>query len=157
MTLAKGDSPQEAADEFLSKSGATVRRRYVASVHGLSAFVVESSLKDQDTDLGFLSYFIQKDGSVYVFHGFAAVGDYDRYSDTFVRVMQGFDTVRDRAVLDKKPRRVSIESVPSTGRLSDALRALGAEEEMLSDLAILNGKRLDEQVRKAQFVKVVRE
>ena len=70
--------------------------------------------------------------------------------------MEGFDGVRDRAVLNKKPRRVRIERARSSGNLSAVLRGLGTKEEMLSELAVLNGRGLEDRVRKGDWVKVVR-
>jgi predicted Zn-dependent protease len=156
FTLGKGATPQQAADNFVTGAQASVIRRENARVHGLATVVLETSLQSQNTTLQVLSYFIQKDQNIFVFHGFTTPGVYSKFYGTFTTVMTGFDELRNQAALSKKPDRVRIETAKADGDLSTTLKSLGMKEEMLKELSILNGMALEERVKRGDPIKVVR-
>jgi predicted Zn-dependent protease len=156
FTLAKGSSPQQAAESFVSGAKATVLRSQSTNVHGMPAYSVVTTIQAQGGVLQVLSYFIQKEQNIYVFHGFTSADLFSDFSGTFTSVMTGFDQLRNQAALAKKPDRVRIETAKQNSDLATALKGFGMKEEMLKELAILNGMNLEDQVKRGDPVKVVR-
>jgi predicted Zn-dependent protease len=71
--------------------------------------------------------------------------------------MAGFDQLRNQAALTKKPLRVRIERVRQSGDLAAVLRSFKMKEEMLNELAIVNGLRPEDRLQTGSLVKIVRE
>ncbi len=156
FTLGKGTTPQQAADNFATGAQATVLRRESIRVHGMTAYLLETTLQSQNTALQVLSYFIQKDQNIFVFHGFTTPANYSKSYGAFTSVMTGFDELRNQAALNKKPNRVRIETAKQDGTFAAALKGFGMKEEMLKELSILNGIQLEGQVKRGDPVKVVK-
>jgi predicted Zn-dependent protease len=153
-TGAKG-SPAEAARAFVQQNRTSVVEQGNARVNGLPAFRMLSQMRSQQGVLGILSYFIEKDGKVYAFHGFTPGNRYRSYASTFTATMEGFAEIRDAAKLRVEPKRIRVKTVSATGAMRQTLRDFGVKEENLEKLAILNGMRLDDRVHEGFLIKVV--
>jgi predicted Zn-dependent protease len=153
-TAAKG-SPEEVARGFVQQNRASVVEQGSTRVNGLPAFRLLSQVRSQQGVLGILSYFIQKEGKVYVFHGFTPANRYRSYASTFTATMEGFNEIRDSSRLRVEPDRIRAKAVSATGPVRQTLRALGVKEENLEKLAVMNGMRLDDQVQAGSLIKVV--
>jgi predicted Zn-dependent protease len=157
LTLGKSASLDSEADDFVTANKVTVQKREHASVHGYSALAVESSIKNDSESISILSYFISKDGNVFVFHGYTSSDLYDQYRAVFLNAMRGFDQVRDAAVLEKKPVRIHVKQAPRSGNLANVLASLGVPEARQSELALVNGMSVNDQVKQGEWIKVVGE
>lgn len=155
LTLGEGTGAAAAADAFVSGSGAVVSQRKTKSVHGYPCVTVASSVKSDAEELRVLSYFIEKDSKVFVMHGFASAAKYDGHAGDFSRVMEGFNKVTDQSVLNRQPRHLRIKKAPAAGTMRSVLQALGTESGALQEMAVLNGKTLDDRVTAGTLVKVV--
>lgn len=151
--LATAASPDAAATDFVTKSGATQIGSVRKTVNGMPAVALETSISTESGDLRILSYFIQKDDKIYVFHGYSAAANFSQYVTTLSSVMTGFDHLRNQAALNKKPARIRITSVRANGTLEAALRSLGAKDDKLPELALINGMELQDQVKRGDLVK----
>lgn len=156
FTLAKGSDLQQAASEFVDKMKATVLGKESTRVHGMPGVVLETKVQAENNLLQVLSYFIQKDNNIYVFHGFTSPALYSTFASTFKTVMTGFDQLRNPAALNKKPNRVRVETAKQDADFASTLRNFGMKEEMLKELSILNGMALEDWVKRGDAVKVVR-
>lgn len=156
FSLASGDSPRQAASKFVEGAQAQVVREQAVRVHGMTAHEVESQVQSQSSVLHVLSYFIQKDNTIYAFHGYTTTALFSKNAGTFRNVMTGFDQLRNQAALQKQPQRVRIERSERAGDLATVLRGLLMDEKMLKELAILNGMALTDQVKRGDYIKVVR-
>ncbi|NUO78972.1 M48 family metalloprotease [candidate division KSB1 bacterium] len=157
MSLGEGKTPAAAADAFISGAQATVLRRENKRVNGMAAVLLESNVQSQNNVLQVLSYFIQKEQYLYVFHGYTTVALFKNYAGAFEHVMAGFDHLRNQAALTKKPYRVRIERARQGADLATVLRSFKMKEEMLNELSILNGIKLEERLQTGSMVKIVRE
>jgi predicted Zn-dependent protease len=157
LTMGRADTPTAEADAFITDNKASVRRRQTQTVHGFDAVVVESNVQTQNGEIWVMSFFIEKDDKVFVFHGFTIAELYSNYSVSFSQVMLGFENVTDTAVLNKKPKRVRVKKAPQSGNLSTVLGAMGMDTEMLEPIALLNGLDPDARVNKGDWLKVVGE
>jgi predicted Zn-dependent protease len=157
LRLAEGDSPEKAADSFITKNALSVRDRQAATVHGFPAVIVSSTGQSENQQIGVQSYFIKKDASIYAFHGYSEASVVANYTSAFSTTMGGFEEVRDPKVLGKKPQRIHLKKAPKAGTLSSVLEALGMKSAMMKEGAILNGTELTDPVEQGQWVKVVGE
>ncbi|MCG3117917.1 MAG: Beta-barrel assembly-enhancing protease [bacterium] len=157
FSLAKGTSAQEAAQTFAQESQAQVGRSGATQVNGMRAYMLISDVQTQDGGtLRLLSYFIERDGNIYVFHGYTTAALFDSQAPALERVMKSFDQLRNQAALTKQPRRVKIMTVDQAGDLRTVLTHAGMKSEELDELAILNGMYLTDRLERGALVKVVR-
>lgn len=154
LRLAEGDSPEKAADSFVTKNQVAVRSRHSTTVGGFAAVVINGTGKTDNQEIGILSYFIRKDANVYAFHGYSEASAFAGYSNAFASVMGGFEEVRDPEVLGKKPQRLYVKKAPKTGTLSSVLAGLGMGSDTLEDAALLNGLQLTDRVEQGRWIKV---
>ena len=156
FTLARASSPERAASEFLTNAKATELSRAARSVHGMRAIRVVSNVGTGSKMLQLLSYFIRKDQNVYAFHGYTTPALFPSFTGTFESVMTGFDHLRNRAALNKKPNRVRIERIQNGGDLATVLKRFHMKDDMLEELALLNGMKLTDRVKRGDYIKIVR-
>ena len=103
-----------------------------------------------------LSYFIEKDGYVYNFHGVSAGQNFDAYTPAFESTMTNFSLLTDRTKLNVKPDRIKVISIRSTTvSVEEALRYYKVPEDKLKELALLNNMELDHKLKKGEKLKVL--
>jgi predicted Zn-dependent protease len=156
FSLGKGASPQEAAQTFATNAQAEVLRNQATQVNGLRAHTLISNLQTQSGVLRVMSYFIQMDDKIYMFHGYTSPTLFDGIAPTFEQVMKSFDCLRNQAALSKQPRRVKIMTVDQPGDLKQTLTRFGVKQEELEEIAIVNGMYLQDKLQRGDLVKVVR-
>ena len=155
FSISSARSPKAGAQEFVSKNKASVIESGGKKVNGLPAYRLLSQVKSKDGVIRVMSYFIQKDKKVFVFHGFSAANRFDRYRRTFENTMGQFRNLTDPKRLNVKPARIRIRSTRSAGTLKQALKALGVSEGKLKEAALINGKRLGDHVPAKTLVKII--
>jgi predicted Zn-dependent protease len=156
FSLGKGASPQEAAQTFATNAQAEVLRNEATRVNGMPAHLLISNLQTQSGVLRVMSYFIQMDNNIYMFHGYTSSTLFANLAPTFEQVMKSFDRLRNQAALSKQPQRVKIMTVDQPGDVRQTLTRLGVKEAELEEIAILNGMYLQDKLQRGDFVKVVR-
>lgn len=156
FSLGKGASPQEAAQTFATNAKAEVLRNQATQVNGLRAHLLVTNLQTQNGVLRLLSYFIQMDDNIYMFHGYTSPTLFDGMAPTFEQVMKSFDRLRNQAALSKQPRRVKVMTVDQPGDLKQTLTRFGVKQEELEEIAIVNGMYLQDKLQRGDLVKVVK-
>lgn len=155
MTLAETSSPADAGAQFVEKNGVTVRSRQSKLLNGFPTLILTSEQTSEDGSLKIISYFIEKKDNIFVFHGYADPVDFDAHEGSFRLAMNGFKEVHDSAVLNIQPDRLRVREAPRNGSLSSVFTALGVGQAEFNELAILNGKRLDDSIEKGTLIKIV--
>lgn len=153
--VAKGNTPSEAANNFINQSKVTVISSEGATVNGLSAYKLISDLSSDQGKLRILSYFIKKGENIFVFHGFTAQASFSQHQATFQSAMIGFKTLTDQSKINVKPDRVAVKNVPQITTLEQALRSFGVAEDKLSETALLNGMELTASVPTGTLIKYI--
>ena len=103
-----------------------------------------------------VSYFIQKDKSIFYFHGLSDPSAFDKYLNTFERTMKGFKEIcHDPKKLNVKPDRIRLRTTKAAGTVENSLRSLGIPKDDLDDIALLNGMELNENLPANTLVKVI--
>jgi predicted Zn-dependent protease len=155
FTLASGNSVEQAARAFVNKSSAAVLDSTRLQINGLPVYRLISQVRSQQGILQTMSYFIQKDDKIYVFHGLSPANLFHGYRATFENTMRGFQELTDPDKLQVKPSRIRFRSTQSPGTLRQTLKALGTPEDKLEELALLNGKHLDDPIPANTLLKVL--
>lgn len=157
LTLSQEASAKAAADKFVSSNNAQVTYSDATRVNGFSTEVVESVVAGQQGDLKVLSYFIEKDGRIYVFHGFSGTDNYNTYRSTFQRTMGNFDRLRNASARNVQPIRLQVATVDRTTSVQDFLARYPNDKLPEDKMAILNGMQLTDTLQSGDKVKIIKE
>ena len=155
FSLDQARNPATAAQGFIQGASASVQSNDAITINGMSAQRVISDIQSQEELLRVLSYFIQKDGQVYVFHGLSGQALFANYNNDFSNTMGKFKNLSDPAKINVKPDKVMLKTVNAASTLKSALLALGSAEEELEQIAILNGMQLSDRVEKGTLLKTI--
>ncbi|NOZ60974.1 MAG: M48 family metalloprotease [Calditrichaeota bacterium] len=157
FTLAQGNSPTAAANQFLQQSGAVVQSRQNTNVNGLPAHTVISQIADQQSGstIAVISYFIKMDQNIFVFHGFTTPDKFNAYLAKLKQPMRGFKRLTDRRKINVKPARIAIKKVTRQRTLRQALQSFGVAAADLEKIAILNERNLNDVIPANTLIKVV--
>jgi len=155
FSLAPGSSPKEVARKFVAETKAQVLQFRAITVNGLPAQRVVCDVAAQKGLIRFMSYFIQKDGRIYVFQGFAPQSLFEGHASTFQETMEGFKTLSNRKRINVKPDRLRIRIAKKAVTLKEALRSLGVPDDDLEEVALLNGRALPDTIPANTSLKTV--
>ena len=156
MSTASGSSPATAASEFQSGNGVTTLERNNQTINGFSAVRLRTNVQVEGGTLGVLSYFIQKDNLVYIFHGYSDQTRFGNYLSTFEGIFRGFSNLTNSSVLSVQPYRLDAFTAPRTDVFSSLV---GANPEVgldIDGMAILNQRQVNEQIPSGTHLKEVR-
>lgn len=157
MQATSGTSPSAVASSFISANKATVIENVPTTVNGFTAQRVKTNITlDDGSVLTALSYFIQKESLIYIFHGYSAQAKFNTYSATFENVFASFRAVTDAAVLAVQPYRLDVFSAPRTDIFSALVQANAAAGVTVTDLAIMNQREVAETVTSGASLKQVK-
>jgi len=155
FSLAPGASPAAAAEAFRQESRASLQSSESLQVNGLQAHRLISDLALEQGAIRIASYFIQKDGKMYVFHGYTDPTRFGNYLPAFKQVMGQFNRLTDRAKLEVKPEKLVLRRTTGAGSTRQALGQLGVPRDKLEAMAILNGIQLDDAIPAGTLLKLV--
>lgn len=158
--IAPGNSLQSATDSILLMYKlSTVDRRNI-SVNGSPAVLLIADQQPQDQNQPVLrtqSYIIQHNENIYHMIGVSLLSDFNNYVPAFNNSMQGFRTLTDPSIINKKADRIRIRTAGSTQTLSQFLRQHNVPDARLEEFAILNGMSLTDNVVAGMLVKIIGE
>lgn len=156
FTISPEGPPEQAALQFVQKNEARVIESSPTKVNGLPAHRLISEVRSSQGVLTIKSYFIEKEGKVYMFHGITSPVRFDQYSPTFGNTMEQFRELTNPKMLEVKPLRIRILSSARSGTVRGALLAQGVNENDLEKMALLNGKTLDDPIAAGTLIKIIR-
>lgn len=155
FTLGSEMTPRAEASKFLEESKATILSQKESTVNGLKCLILVSGILDEAGAITVLSYFISKDSSVFVFHGFSAEENFTAYEKDFQHTMNGFQVLRDPGKLSVQPDRIRIKTVSTRMTVRQALKEMGTPEADLKKLALINGRALTDELPANSQLKVI--
>ncbi len=144
-----------ASRDFISKTGASVVRLERITIDGLPSHRLISDHRTQQGVLRVISYFIEKDRRVYVFHGLSSIGRFQNYLRVFDYTMGGFKELKDPRKINVHPNRISIRPARSSDTLGNILRSFGTPEDKLKEMALLNGGEINQFIIENTLIKVI--
>jgi predicted Zn-dependent protease len=163
FTLAQQKSAAEAVEATLADLSLTLLDSKRTSVNGLPAIATVSQQVSQNQQTGqqqaikVLSYFIEYEGAVYVFHGIAADANFNSYFRMFESTMINFNRLTDPSKLNVKPQRIRLKKVQQAGTLANVFRYYSVPENRTKELALLNNLELTDQVKIGKLIKIIGE
>lgn len=152
---APGATPAEAAQKFVSKNKARVLKSEETRVHGFPARSVLSDVTSEKGTIRVLSFFIEKEKTVFAFHGMSSQRTFPQYEQTFSEAFSGFDELKDPKKLNVQPDRIRIRPAKRTDTIENNLRTLGVPDDKMKDLLILNGMMPGQTLQAGTLVKVI--
>ncbi|MBN1819769.1 MAG: M48 family metalloprotease [Prolixibacteraceae bacterium] len=161
FTLAQQNNLDQAASETLKNLNLDVLNSTRNTVNGMPALGVLSEQASQDQQTGetsklkVLSYFIDYNGQIFVFHGVSNEADFDSYFRLFESTMVSFNKLTDQRKINVEPKRVRIKQVQNSGTLADAFRAFGIPQADMNNLALLNDLELTDRVERGKLIKII--
>jgi predicted Zn-dependent protease len=155
FSIAPEKSPSAAADAFVNESKAAVIKRERTKVNGMEAHRIISDVTTEQGIIRVMSYFIQKNQTVYVFLGYAEQARFDGYFSVFDQTMSRFKKLTDSNKINVKPDRLALKRTATQESLRQVLRKFGEPEDQWEALAILNGMKLDDIVPNNTIIKVI--
>ncbi|MFZ5517409.1 MAG: M48 family metalloprotease [Candidatus Zhuqueibacterota bacterium] len=155
FSVSQDATPAVAATNFSTSSGAVVRTSEATRVNGLTAQHVVSDLTHEGAVYSFSSYFIQKDGKIFAFHGYTTQAQLATYLPAFNQTMTQFKNLTDATKINVKPAQLVVKKTTSQTSLRTALQQFGVAQDKLEEIAILNGRNLDDTVSANTMIKVV--
>jgi predicted Zn-dependent protease len=155
LSVAAGSSPKEAVRAFISKTGVIVIRSDAIQVNGLLSQRIISEIHTQKTIYRLVSYFIEKGKNVFIFHGLTSIDRFQNYGSLFDHTMRQFKELSDPKRINVKPDRIRIRTPKASDTLENILRSFGVQNEKLQEIALLNGRYLNQMIPANTLIKVV--
>jgi predicted Zn-dependent protease len=155
FSMAKGASSQEAARTFVAQTKASVIKTDGLDVSGFSSQRVISDLRTDQGSLRVMSYFIQKERTVYVFHGLTPLNAFQKHQALFNNTMRQFRELTDPRRIHVQPDRLRIRPAGRADTLENGLRSLGVPEKQLKETVLLNGGVPNQRIAANTLLKVV--
>ncbi|MCX6566984.1 MAG: M48 family metalloprotease [Candidatus Aminicenantes bacterium] len=155
FSMASEKSPSDAARAFINESKAVVVKSEKTQVNGSPAQRIIADVTTEQGLVRALTYFIQKEKTVYVFLGYSAQARFDGNFPVFDRTMVQFKNLTDSRKINVKADRLILKRTPTQGSLRQALRNFGEPEDQWEALAIINGMKLDDALPGNTIIKVV--
>jgi len=161
FTFAKQNSLEEAAGQTVKDLNLEVLEERNLKVNGLNARAVVSQQVSQNQQTGeqqvikVLSYFIDYNDNIYVFHGVTSGENFNDNFRLFESTMTNFDVLNDPSKLNVQPKRIKIKQVPSNSTLAEVFNYFGIPQEQRNELALLNNKKLDQHLNRGDWIKIV--
>lgn len=161
FTMAAQKSLEEAAAATLQQLELNVTDSRKTTVNGMPAIVAMSTQSSQNQSTGqtqtikVMSYFIDNNGSYFVFHGVSSDADFNAYTNVFQANMGTFSKLTDPSKLNVQPQKLLVKKVARTGTLSEAFRSLGVPQNKMEEFALLNNLELNSTVQAGKLIKIV--
>lgn len=161
FTLAQQKTLEEASQQTLKDLQLTVLDTKKSSVNGLPAIGTVSQQVSQDQQTGqeqiikVMSYFIEYNSTIYVFHGVASDVDFNSYYRVFESTMVNFNHLTEPSKINVRPKRIKVQSVQRSGTLADAFRYFRVPQDQFNELAFLNNLELSDQVTSGKLIKII--
>uniref|UniRef100_UPI0032176415 M48 family metalloprotease n=1 Tax=uncultured Draconibacterium sp. TaxID=1573823 RepID=UPI0032176415 len=161
FSLSEEKDSETAAQKALSDFKLTAIERKNVKVNGFNATTTLSQQVSQTQDgqqqtLKILSYFIEKDGKVFTFHGLTTEPLFNNNKAAFETTMMNFAQLTDNAKLNVKPDRIKIITIRSASvSLADAFEYYKVPKTKFNEFALLNNLELDHTLKRGDVIKVL--
>jgi predicted Zn-dependent protease len=161
FTMAQQKTLNEAVQKTLEDLQLTVLSSKQALVNGLPAVGTVSQQVSQNQQTGeqqvikVMSYFIEYNGMIYVFHGVSSDADFNSYFRIFESTMVNFDRLTEPSKLNVQPNRLRIKQVRRSGTLNNVFSYYNVPDNQRQELAFLNNLELTDQVAEGKYIKII--
>ena len=161
FSLAQKKTLDDAAKEIFTQLKLNVLDSKKANVNGFPAIIALSQQTSQNQQTGeqqiikVLSYFIQKDNMIFVFHGVSDNASFGLYTRVFESTMANFSALTEPSKLNIQPHRIKIKPVYRSGTFANALKYYRVPQKQLKELSLLNDIELSDRIEKGKLIKII--
>jgi predicted Zn-dependent protease len=155
LTTSNQLTPAAASNEFKQSGGVQVLDEQFGTVSGFDAVRLRSNVQTDNATLGVLSYFIAKDQTVYVFHGYSDASRFGTYLNTFDNTFSGFSDLNDPTILGVQPYLVDAFQALQSAPFSALVTPNSGANMDVESLAILNQVETGSTIPAGTFLKEV--
>lgn len=162
VSLSQEKTAEASAKKALEELQLTVLENKKVNVNGYNALMTISQQASQNQQTGqeqvikILSYFIEKEGLVYNFHGVSNANSFNNYYKAFESTMANFGNVTASSVLNTKPNRITVKTIRSASvSLADAFEYYKVPQDKFDEFALLNNMELNQKLTKGDMIKVL--
>lgn len=156
FSVADATSAQQAGASFAGQQGLQVVDRGATQVNGRSAYYVLADAQTESGVVRVLAYFIEYNGEVYSFLGYAGTQAFGSYQDAFLRTIRGFTAVQDPRILDVQPLRLNIATASRLAPFRAYIEGDLPRDWTAENVAILNQVLLNEEIQPGSRLKLIR-
>ena len=159
--MAQQKTLEEAAQKNLTDLKLDVLDSKRTTVNGFPAIAAISQQVSQNQQTGarqvikVMSYLIQDNNSIFIFHGVSDDANFNSYYRIFESTMTNFSRLTEPAKLNVKPKRIKVVQAPAAGTLSQTFKTLKVPDSQMKELALLNNIELTDQVAKGKLIKII--
>jgi len=150
-----GTSPGEVAKKFVTQTRAQVIRSNAIRVNHLSSQRVVSDVRTEKGTIRIMSYFIEKDEKIFTFHGLSSAEKFQNVQALFEKTMSQFKELSDPNRINVKPDQIRVRLTRTSDTMGNTLRSLGVPNDQLEQVALLNGRQLNDRIPANTLIKVV--
>jgi len=150
-----------AADTAIAQYGLTLASSKNVTVNTFPALATLSTQTSTDQSTGatstnkILSYFINYNNTIYVFHGVSTEANFATYEPAFESTMASFAKLTDASKINVTPNKIFVKAVPKAGTVSQAFTAMGVPQDKMNEMALLNNLELADKVAAGKLIKIV--
>ncbi|GLR19009.1 M48 family metalloprotease [Portibacter lacus] len=155
FTVSQQKTIEAAKAEILEQLKLEVQRDQNMKVSGLPAYGMVSKQVGESQTLAVQTILIEYNNLIYVFHGVCDQNDFQKYEREFDYIMTNFKKLTDPARINVKAEKVQVVTVRSGGSLSKALNSFQIPSSRHTEMAILNGMELNDQLSQGSKIKIV--
>lgn len=155
LSLAAGSSLQEASSSVLKQYVLELVDAEEITVNGLKVMKMEAGQQQEETIIKILAYVIEYGGNYYNLMGITHTNNYAQFKSDFLNSMDSFKVLEEMEKLNRKPERIRLKTVSSTGTLQQVLSQLKVPKERMEEVSLLNGLLLSETVAKGSLIKII--
>ena len=137
LTLAKGNSPEAAAQTFLSQQGIQAGQPSRETVNGVPAVASTFQAQTEQGVIQGVAAFFTYNGATYQVLGYAPAQRSAAYTEVFRQSLGSFGPVTDQRVLNVQPNKVSVVKLPQAMTLAEFAQRYPSSIPV-AELAIVN-------------------
>jgi len=160
MTLSSENTLDAAAQAAVEQFQLTVSESRKTNVNGLNAIAMVSDQTPTDEQgnqtgepIRLLTYLIQYNNVIYIFHGISSRNDFNSYLNQFTATMSNFKQLRDASKINVVATQIKIKEATQSGTFRQVMTSLGTDALDLEELSIVNGMELNENVSRGTLLK----
>ncbi|HQL24035.1 MAG TPA: M48 family metalloprotease, partial [candidate division Zixibacteria bacterium] len=157
VSLAEAQTPAAAAQQFVSQQGISASAPQGATIGGLSAATATFSAQTGDgVQLTGTAAFVGYNGRVFEILGYGLAGQWSQYRSAVAGAIASFGPVTDQSLLNVKPRRIEIVTIPRAMTIQEFNQAYPSDSKTtVEELTILNLVQSGEKIPAGTMVKRV--
>ena len=160
--LLQAEKNSESLKTYAQKKAESIEGRDFISdqnltINGMSAYqqVVDISQQESDTLRARLSY-IRKNEYIFSFTALSTILDFKNYDFQFGTVIGSFNELRERAFLNRQPKRLKIIKANGRENLKQIFQKAGIDKELWPKFAIMNAMKLDSVPGRGRSLKITK-